>query len=141
MANTELNAIEEKLAQLEYRKSFGEATIKLNLALALAEARQAQQLRQEDLATLLGVSQAYIAKLESGGANPTIGRIGSLLAAIWLQSKFAIEPLTQQVQAVRSRESSTMQRETSSAYEDAVLNNLDASRLAGTTSGGIDFGF
>jgi transcriptional regulator with XRE-family HTH domain len=30
----------------------------------------------------LGISQPYIARLESGEANPTIGAIGSLLATL-----------------------------------------------------------
>ena len=45
---------------------------------------------QSALAELAGTSQAYIAKLESGDANPTIGNIGRLFACMWL--KATVEP-------------------------------------------------
>lgn len=63
-----------------FRKSYGEAKAKVDLAFAIAEARRMTPLTQREAADLAQVTQAYLSKLESGSANPTIGRIGRLLA-------------------------------------------------------------
>ena len=41
-------------------------------------------LSQQELADLLGVSKAYIVRLESGEANPSIAKAGRIFAALWL---------------------------------------------------------
>ena len=77
----------------EYRQAFGSETIKYDLASTLVEARKRAGISQEGLAHLMGLSSAYIAKLESGRANPTIGRIGTLLATLSLRTQLKLEPL------------------------------------------------
>ena len=93
MADTELASVEELLHDVEYRRAFGFANVKLDLALAVVEARRQKKMTQEELAHQSGVSQPYIAKLESGEANPTIGAIGALLAVMWLKPQIMIAPL------------------------------------------------
>ena len=88
-----LKDIERHLQNLEYRQAYGDATIKYDLAGTLVDARRQADLTQEKLAELLGVTQEYVAKLESGNANPTIGRVGALLATIWLRMQFRLAPL------------------------------------------------
>ncbi len=78
------------LEDVEYRKEFGSESAKLEIAAVLVRARGLANMTQSALAELAGTSQAYIAKLESGDANPTIGNIGRLLACMWLRA--AIEP-------------------------------------------------
>ena len=78
------------LEDIEYRREFGSESAKLAMAAALVRARELANMTQSALAELAGTSQAYIAKLESGDANPTIGNIGRLLACMWLRA--AIEP-------------------------------------------------
>jgi DNA-binding XRE family transcriptional regulator len=78
-----LNEISEGLNDDEVRMEYGEELAKLDFALALIEARKAQNMTQQQLAELLGVSQAYIARLESGSANPTLGKAGRILASLW----------------------------------------------------------
>jgi predicted transcriptional regulator len=73
-----------KLRDPEFAKMFGAAQAKSNFALTLAKAREKLGLTQKELADKAGVSQAYIAKLEGGEANPTLERIGSLLAVAGL---------------------------------------------------------
>ena len=73
-----------KLQDPEFAKIFGAAQAKSSFALTLAKARAKLGLTQKELANKIGVSQAYIAKLEGGEANPTIERIGSLLATLRL---------------------------------------------------------
>ena len=79
------------LEDIEYRKAFGSESAKLEIAAALVRARELANMTQSALAELAGTSQAYIAKLESGDANPTIGNIGRLFACMW--QKAAVEPI------------------------------------------------
>jgi transcriptional regulator with XRE-family HTH domain len=76
--------LEQRLHDLEFAKAFGAAQAKSSFALTLAMARAKLGLTQKELAYKANVSQAYIAKLEGGEANPTLERIGSLLAILGL---------------------------------------------------------
>ncbi len=81
------NAIEgitERIKDDEYRMEFGEEAAKMGFALALTFARQERNLTQQQLADLLGVSKAYVIRLESGEANPSIAKAGRIFAALWL---------------------------------------------------------
>jgi len=93
MVSNALEGIRISLTDLESRRHYGSENIKLDLALTMVEGRKRQELTQQELAHLAGVSQAYIAKLESGEANPTVGHIGSILAAMWLGIRFESTPL------------------------------------------------
>jgi predicted transcriptional regulator len=44
----------------------------------------------------LGISQPYLAKLESGEANPTVGRIGRILAILGFKVSASLEPLIEE---------------------------------------------
>ena len=68
----------------EARMEFGEASARINFALALTFARQERGMTQQELADLLGVSKAYVVRLESGDANPSIAKAGRIFAALWL---------------------------------------------------------
>ena len=84
MTRTFKDDLERNLRDPEFAKRFGAARAKSNFAITLAEVRRQSNLTQQQLAARLGVSQAYIAKLEGGEANPTLERIGSLLAVLRL---------------------------------------------------------
>ncbi len=84
MSRTFRDDLEYRLQDPEFVKMFGAAQAKSSFALTLAKARAKLGLTQKGLANKIGVSQAYIAKLEGGEANPTLERIGSLLAALGL---------------------------------------------------------
>ncbi len=84
MTRTFRDDLKQNLRDPEFAKRFGAARAKSNFAITLAEARRQLNLTQQQLATRLGVSQSYVAKLEGGEANPTLERIGSLLAMIGL---------------------------------------------------------
>jgi transcriptional regulator with XRE-family HTH domain len=83
----------EWLEDPEIRLEYGSETLKYDVAAALVAARKMKNLTQTALAKIAGVSQAYIAKLESGEANPTIGHIGAILASIWLKAEINLSPL------------------------------------------------
>jgi len=84
MIRTFKSDLERNLHDPEFAKRFGAARAKSSFAITLAEARRQLNLTQQQLAAKLGVSQSYVAKLESGEANPTLDKIGSLLAVLEL---------------------------------------------------------
>lgn len=71
--------------EAEYRPS-------RDLAMALVEIRMRLNVSQKEFATRLGVTPAYLSKLESGVANPSIRSLASLLrrAGISLRMRFEI---------------------------------------------------
>lgn len=89
------NQIESELKDSDYRVEFGRETAKLDFALALIRARTSEGLTQSELAAKLGVKQPYVARLESGDANPTIGNAGSILAVLWAKPSWDLTPLVQ----------------------------------------------
>ena len=82
MIRTPFEDLVERLKDTEYAKQYGEEDAKLDFAMTLMKARKSINLTQKELADKLGISQPYIAKLESGEANPTLGTVGRLLATI-----------------------------------------------------------
>ena len=93
MSTNFLDLLSEQLLDDEFRIGFGAENVKIPLALALLDARESKGLSQSQLAELCGVSQAYISKLESGEANPTIGKLGSIFAAMWMEPTIGFGPL------------------------------------------------
>ncbi len=85
--------LRKRLEDPEFARSFGAAQAKSSLALTLNEARSRAGLTQKELADRIGVTQEYIAKLESGEANPTIGRIGEILASMDFSLCTGFKPL------------------------------------------------
>jgi len=81
----------------EFAKEYGEELAKINVAVTMAEARTEKGLTQEQLAERAGTSQPYIAKLESGYANPSIGAVAKILAVMGFRlvpSKDSLVPET-----------------------------------------------
>jgi len=74
----------EDLKDIEFAKLYGAEDAKLDFAITLLKARENANLTQKELAAKLGISQPYIARLESGEANLTLGTIGSILATLGL---------------------------------------------------------
>ena len=99
------------LQDIEYRKEFGSESAKLEMAAALVSARRVMNLTQSALAELVGTSQAYIARLERGDANPTIGNIGRLFASMWLKPRMDPAPM-----------------EPFTSMESAMIENFDFSK-------------
>src|SRR4030042_816091 len=85
MIRTFREDLAESLHDREFAEKFGAAQAKSAFALTLAKARRKAGVTQQELAHRSGVSQSYIAKLESGEANPTLGTIGNLLSLLGLR--------------------------------------------------------
>ncbi len=88
--------LEQELQDPEFAYYYGADQAKTQLAFTLVDARDQLNLTQKEVADKLKVSQPYIAKLERGDANPSIGRIGSLLALLGLRLNTRTEPLLPQ---------------------------------------------
>ena len=82
MVRTPDEDLKRELQDQEYVKLYGASDAKAETAITLCEARQTAGKTQKDIAEAMGLSQPYIAKLEGGEANPTIGTIGSILATL-----------------------------------------------------------
>ena len=82
MSITPTDDLIDRLKDPEYAKLYGEEDAKVDFAITLTKVRKSLGLKQKQMADKLGVSQPYIAKLEGGEANPTLGRIGALLAML-----------------------------------------------------------
>jgi len=93
MVRTPIQEIERKLQDLEYAKLFGAAEAKAEFAVTLATLRQSLKMTQKELAGRSGVTQPYIAKLEGGEANPTLGTVGSMLAVVGYRLAMDTKPL------------------------------------------------
>ena len=128
-----LDEIRGWLKDVEQRRLYGAENVRLELALALAQLRKSQGLTQKQFADLAGVTQAYIAKLESGDANPTIGHIGGIVATLWCKPTFKFLPL------LKPAEMQDFQPRTGpSAIEDYDLDIL-ATVSASSDSTSADF--
>ena len=81
---TPTHDLAHRLKDLEYAKLYGSEQVKADLAITLSKARHRLNMSQKQFADKLQLSQPYIAKLEGGGANPTIGAVGAMLAVVGL---------------------------------------------------------
>ena len=102
MPETPRKDLEIELHDEEFRGIYGAAEAKSELAVTLANARHKLGLTQEEMSRMVGVSQPYIAKIESGEANPTIGAIGTMLAVLNLRLVMDTAPLLPKQVAVGS---------------------------------------
>ncbi len=93
MTATPTDDLLERLKDPEYAKLYGEENAKVDFAITLTKARRSLNFTQKNLADKLGISQPYVAKLEGGEANPTLGTIGRLLATINLRLVTGTAPL------------------------------------------------
>jgi len=93
MPATPTDDLLERLKNPEYAKFYGEENAKIDFAITLTKARKSLNLTQRSLSEKLNISQPYVAKLEGGEANPTLGTIGRLLAAINLRLVTGTAPL------------------------------------------------
>jgi|GEM_PF-7119124 len=85
--------MEERLKDPAYAGEYGKEHAKMLFANLLTKARRSNNMTQEAFSKKLKRSQPFLAKLESGEANPTIGYIGMILGTIGLQIDADLEPI------------------------------------------------
>lgn len=93
MTSSPIDDLRTRLLDREYAKAFGGEVAKSAFAATLAQARRESGLSQQEVAVCIGASQPYVARLESGEANPTLGRVGQVLGAMNLRLVTSTEPL------------------------------------------------
>ena len=79
----------ELLADPAIRAEADKLEAEYQLARQLIGARLSKQLTQQELAKKAGVKQAYIARLESGHANPTVESLNRVAGALGLKLKLS----------------------------------------------------
>lgn len=93
MTSNPIEDLRRRLQDPEYAQAFGGEVAKSAFAATFARARRDAKLSQKELASRIGASQPYVARLESGEANPTLGRVGQVLAAMNLRLATGTAPL------------------------------------------------
>lgn len=145
MTETWREDLNKDLQDPELARLYGAAQAKDEIAITLARARMEQGLTQQDMAYRVGVSQPYIAKLERGDANPTIGAVGSMLAAIGCRLITGFGPLVsrrvEQKEPVSRaiREANEVAAETWAAYAGPVADFEIKSASGSVVSGESGF--
>jgi len=86
--------LEVKLRNPAFAKGYGAEAAKTDYAFTLSQARLRTRVTQSELSGRLGTSQSYIAKLERGDANPTIGMAGKILAMLGQRLVTSAVPFT-----------------------------------------------
>ncbi len=75
--------LNEKLKDPEFRKAYELERVKVALAQKIAELRDAQHLKQSDLAKKLNVSQQFISQIETGDSiNLTLDTLVKLAGSL-----------------------------------------------------------
>ncbi len=85
--------LKEELNDPEFAVMFGADRAKSALGMALIKARQESNITQKQLAEKAGVTQPYIAELESGEANPSMETAGRILAILGQRIVIEVKPL------------------------------------------------
>ncbi len=78
----------------EYCEAYESMETEFALASAIIEARKQAGLTQEQLAQRMGIKQPYIARLEGGSNNPSIGTLERIAKATDSRLKISFEPRT-----------------------------------------------
>lgn len=138
MVRTPRQDLEQELRDVEFTKLYGAAQAKAELAVTLARARHRSGVTQKELGDRLGLSQPYIAKLEAGDANPTLGTVGCLLAVLGLRLVMHSESLLSHRTALTLVPSAAMAiSEAPQETETFASYGTGPAREAGATSGRI----
>ena len=122
----------ESLRDPERRCGFGAEGVKTSLAFALVDARESAGMTRAELAEASGVSEAYISKLESGDANPAVGKVGEIFAAMWMKPTVGFAPLM----AERETDVDALQTPSPSANGAGAMD--ESARAAETASAPAD---
>jgi len=93
MFRSAIDDIINALQDPEFAKEYGAEMAKLSFSNTLFNARNVTKITQKELADNLGLSQPYIAKLESGEANPTLSVMGRILATLGFRISTDTAPL------------------------------------------------
>ena len=84
---------EELASDPELKKEYDALEIEYQLKQALIDIRKGQNLTQKELASLTGIHQADISKIENGNANPSLKTLRKLAKGLGATLKIEFVPL------------------------------------------------
>lgn len=87
--------LKREMQDPEFARYFAASAARNGFGLTLARLRREAGCTQADLATRIGASQSYVAKLEGGQANPTIGQAAEVMSALGYQLRTDAIPLSE----------------------------------------------
>ncbi|MCK4425157.1 MAG: helix-turn-helix transcriptional regulator [Deltaproteobacteria bacterium] len=136
---TPIQDIINLLKNIEYKKIYGSESAKTSLAITLSRARRNLNMTQKKFAEKLGKSQPYIAKLESGDANPTIGAIGSMLAVVGLSLEIDTKALIPCISSLQQDQYVTRPKApyVLSAQDDKAIEKIDHQLIMCSSSSSV----
>lgn len=82
--------LKESLKNPEFKKAWEESEAEYQISRALIAARLSKKISQRDLANRANTTQAVISRLEGMNANPSIGLIQRVAAALNLKLKIQL---------------------------------------------------
>lgn len=90
--------LNKRLEDKRFAEEYGSNIAKVEIAVTIAQARRVKNVTQQELANSIGKTQSYIAKLEGGDTNPTIGNVGKILANMGLKLITGINNLNARIE-------------------------------------------
>ncbi len=90
--------LEKRLEDDKFAEKYGSSIAKAEIAVTVTQARRNKGITQQELADKIGKTQAYIAKLEGGDANPTVGNVGKILANMGVRLVTGINSLSSNIE-------------------------------------------
>lgn len=129
--------LEKRLEDGQFAEEYGSSIAKAEIAVTIAQARRSKGITQQELAEKLDKTQSYIAKLESGDANPTVGNIGKILAKMGLRLVAGINILGSNIE---NKEISVLSFDSSQTFFSFNSQGLLANEEIGYATPGTPFG-
>lgn len=84
--------LNKKLKDPEFKKEWDELEPEYNLIRAMIIARKKKHLTQKQLATITGIDQADISKIETGNANPALSTLKRIADGMGMLLKIDFVP-------------------------------------------------
>ena len=84
--------LNKKLKNPEFKKEWDELEPEYNLIRAMIIARKKKHLTQKQLATITGINQADISKIETGNANPALSTLKRIADGMGMLLKIDFVP-------------------------------------------------
>jgi DNA-binding XRE family transcriptional regulator len=84
--------LQRRLDNPEFKKEYDALESEFAIIQALIDVRKEKQLTQKELASLTGVDQADISRIERGIANPTLRLLRKLAEGLDMDLRISFEP-------------------------------------------------
>lgn len=107
----------EKFKNPEFKKFYKEESKKMNIAIKIAQAREAAGLSQKELAARMGTTLQVISRLESGNCSYTLKTLKKIATAIGAHLKIDFVPLSKPPTAIGSLSDFERLRDINSSVE------------------------